>query len=691
MDSRAEARQNTAERGAGTGKRWRLAVASSVGAAMSVGLALLPTGGGAAAASEACAPKAAGQPMWVTADCVDPTYGKPVIDSQRDVAGDTPHHQVTGHFAGTSSRFNIYLPPVGQWEGRFYQIVYPLQSENASPRDIALAFDSGAYRVQTNGTSGYRVDAAAAKFAKTVAADYYGTSRQIHGYIYGGSGGSFQTIGAIENTTGVWDGAVPWIPAAPTSIPNNFFVRAFARIVLEDKAPQIGDAVQVGGSGDPYVGLTSPQKAILDEVTRMGVPLRAWKNYRYLLGLDDAQGLLAFAGAVRNLDPTYADDFWGERGYLGTEQSPLGDIFRASLVDRMPAVTTVNRNSQGQPTSLVLENAPSNPHITPFDFTAYGPDGTTKIGAVTGSLDAETKTLAIGSGTSSAVLDALTEGSKIRVDNRWTLALTAYHRYQVPKRSGLYAWDQFRDASGQPIYPQRSVEVGPTISKGAAGGGTFTGEINGKVIAVSNLLDVDAFPWHADFYASQVKAALGSSADENFRVYYNDNADHIGAHAPGLFDYEGTVEQALRDVSAWAERDVAPPASTRYTVSDSQIHVPATAVRRRGIQPTIDLTVNGHRRIEIEAGQDVTLSADIQVPPGAGQVISTEWDPNGSGTFTAAPFGPVRGRVKVRNTFSYDEPGVYIASLRVTASREGDPSAQFARVQNLGAVRIVVR
>ena len=183
--------------------------------------------------------------MFVTADCVDPLYDEPVIDSETDLTTPVPHHRVSGHFAGTDKRFTFYLPPKEQWDGRFFHLVYPLDDENAEdgvppdfgpPARIAFGADSGAYTVQTNGGGGYRVDAAAAKFSKTVAAGYYGTDGRIYGYIYGGSGGSYQTIGAIENTIGVWDGAVPFIVGVPTSIPNNFFVRAFARFVLEDKA-----------------------------------------------------------------------------------------------------------------------------------------------------------------------------------------------------------------------------------------------------------------------------------------------------------------------------------------------------------------------------------------------------------------------------------------------------------------------
>ena len=53
----------------------------------------------------------------------------------------------------------------------------------------------------------------------------------------------------------------------------------------------------------------------------MGIPLRAWENYRSLLGLDQPNGesVFLFASQIRALDPTYADDFWSKPGYLGTE------------------------------------------------------------------------------------------------------------------------------------------------------------------------------------------------------------------------------------------------------------------------------------------------------------------------------------------------------------------------------------
>ena len=67
-------------------------------------------------------------------------------------------------------------------------------------------------------TVGYRVNAAAAKFSRQVAADMYGSHRP-YGYLFGGSGGAYQTISSAENTT-VWDGYVPFVLGSESAIPT---------------------------------------------------------------------------------------------------------------------------------------------------------------------------------------------------------------------------------------------------------------------------------------------------------------------------------------------------------------------------------------------------------------------------------------------------------------------------------------
>jgi hypothetical protein len=629
-------------------------------------------------------------PMWITADSVDPQYNCPVIDSESDYTMPVPHHMVSGHFEGTNKKFNFYFPLKSQWKGRFLHLVYPLIDENATDETISFGADSGAYTVQTNGGGGYPVDAAAAKFSRTVAASYYGTSERIYGYIYGGSGGSFQTIGAIENSTGVWDGAVPFIPGVPTSIPNNFFARAFARFVLEKKALQIADAVSPGGSGNPYIGLGEVERAVLDEVTKLGVPLQAWEDYTYLLGMNDPQGLMGFGGVVRTTDSDYVSDFWSKQGYLGAEQSTLGEMFRNAKIDHIATIIKVNRNEHNQPISLVLNSVPADLTTIGVEYTLYPAEGTQKVEIQAGSLDLATKVFTIGIETPESVLSVIDEGAKLMIDNRWYLALLSYHRHQVPQRPGYDAWNHLRALDGTPLYPQRPLEVGPMISLGVSGNGTHTGKIQGKVIMVANLIDTDAYPWHGDWYSARVMESLGERYDENFRLWYNDNADHIGPRTARLVQFDGILQQALRDVSAWAETGMEPFKSTQYDVVDSQIKVRKHTEEFQGIQPLVDIKANGYTRIDITSGQTITFIGKIQVSPKAGRVVSTEWDFLGTGDFTASHLGNLESGEEVKATFTYNSPGTFFPALRVTSHRVGDPNTPFARVQNLDRVRVVV-
>ncbi|MET8210883.1 PKD domain-containing protein [Streptomyces sp. NPDC005373] len=669
---------------------------ATVGASVALATTTLPLPDAAAASRPQCAATEEGGPIQVTPDCDDPTYNQPVVDSEQDLTTPMRHRKVEGHFEGTDKKFTLYLPAKAQWQGRFFHKVYPLDDPEFTDDTVAFGAASGAYTVHTNGGGGYRVDAAAAKFSRTYAARYYGTSRRIRGYLYGGSGGSYQAIGAMENTTGVWDGAVPFIPGTPASIPNSFTVRALARLVLRDKGPQIADAVAPGGNGDPYAGLTSVERDMLREATKMGVPLRAWEDYRYVLGLSAPDGLLGFTAVLRAMDPTYADDFWGQPGYLGTERSALGDLVRAARIDHTASVESINRNDAGRPTSIVLETVPSQPDTKGVDFTLYAKDGTTRIGTLTGSLEPAKRLLTLDGQNDAKVLDALADGEKVGMDNRWSLAFRAYHRHQIPTRSDFYAWDQYKGADGKPLYPQRSVQIGPAISASTAGGGTHTGRINGKMIIVANLCDTDAYVWPADWYSTQVKRALGTRYGDSFRLWYNDNADHLeapptGAKAARIVEFTSIVERALRELSAWVEKGVAPARSTPYTISDSQVTVPTSATARRGIQPVVDLTVGGTDHIEVLVGRPVAFSATVEVPPHAGRVVRTEWDFTGSGTFTTKRFGNPSARVEARQSFTYSEPGTYFAAVRATAQREDAAGTHYAQVANLGRMRVVVR
>jgi hypothetical protein len=236
-------------------------------------------------------------------------------------------------------------------------------------------------------------------------------------------------------------------------------------------------------------------------------------------------------------------------------------------------------------------------------------------------------------------------------------------------------------------------------------GTVMTGRFAGKMIVVESAVDEAAFPWQADWYRTQVKAALGSRLDDNYRLWFTDNAMHTApAVMPGdsrpvattrVINYTGVVQQALRDLSDWVEKGLAPPPSTNYEIVDGQVCLPPTAAERKGIQPVVTLKANGGERAEVAVGEPVEFTADIEVPPGAGTVVDARWDFEGLGNY------PVREqfddtnssfpRVTLKTTYAFSERGTYFPALRIASQRQGNFKTRFTRIYNLDRVRVVVR
>jgi hypothetical protein len=282
----------------------------------------------------------------------------------------------------------------------------------------------------------------------------------------------------------------------------------------------------------------------------------------------------------------------------------------------------------------------------------------------------------------------------VRIDNAWGLALQTYHRHQVPESREFYGWDQFRDKDGKPTYPQRELLIGPLGAANTAGS-VPNGAIHGKVLALEVLMDVDALPWQADWYRSRVRQALGPKFEEQFALWFIDHAQHenpltVKARAHAV-SFAGALQQGLRDLAAWVETGARPP-DTQYQVKDTQVGLPAGAAERGGIQPVVTLTANGADRAEVRAGAAVTFDAVIEVPPGAGQLVTAEWDFEGAGTYPVAqPIEPPSAAWSVSAAHVYAQPGTYFPVLRVTSQRQGDSRTPYGRVQNLARARVVVR
>jgi hypothetical protein len=664
-------------------------------------------------------------------EIIDEMFGEPYLDVDEWRVSPVRHRYVHGGFAGTETRFSIYLPPAASYEGRFFQHITPVpdseylaQHVSGEQDKIGFSISSGGYFLETNGggasgspgssvdptIAAYRANAAAAQYSRFVAAEMYGDHR-AYGYAYGGSGGGYRTIGGAENTTGVWDGVVPYVIGSPMAIPNMFTVRMHALRILRDRLDRIVDAVEPGGSGDMFEHLNEEERGALSEVTRMGFPPRSWFGHRTM-------GMHAFPVLYQGLvmaDPTYFEEFWSQPGYLGFELPPSLERDRlrhrceidATIFEDEAKILGVSPGSLpgqirgGVDTAWRGSSEPLSVPVavrlsSPPDVEVQGAELLVTSGTAAGarlSLLSVVDDVAVFGPAPSATLVKVQPGDRVVVDNSGFLAAQTYHRHQVPETAEYPVWDQFRNPDGSPTYPQRPLMLGPLFAAAAAGT-VQSGRFVGKMIVVESLLDREALPWQADWYRSKVHEHCGDAVDDNFRLWFTDNAlhgdDETQESPTHTVSYLGVLHQALRDLSRWVEEEVAPPPSTNYQVVDGQVVVSADASERRGIQPVVSLTVDGHDRADVAVGDEVTFYARARVPEGTGVIVTMEWDFDSAGSFPIAESVAAAERIDAERSYSFAVPGTYFPTVRVAAHRNGDRTTPYARIQNLARVRVVV-
>lgn len=649
----------------------------------------------------------------------DSYFGAPFIDIDQERTAPVPHRHIHGGFEGTESRFSFYFPLEG-YEGRFFQHVSPvLQDENlavlepGTDNKISSAIASGAYFIETNGgglaaadpTSGmdptigaYRVSAAAAQFSREVARVLYQAEHRTYGYLYGGSGGAYRTMGASENTDGVWDGFLPYVPGTPMAIPNVFSVRMHAQRVLRHVFPQIVDSYHAGG--DPgALDLTAEECEAFDEVTRMRFPPRSWFDW-------ETMGMHSFGvlyPGVMAADPTYFEDFWAKDGHLGAE--PNTSIHKdrvqlpTSIVDFLAdrqtdadkhAVGSIDESYQHTATgslsvhSLKLADSLTEPILGTLLIVTSGEAAGTVLRL--SGMEGDAAQLEPGQ---DAELERLSTGDSVMIDNSGFLAAQTYHRHQIPGAE-YTVWDQFKDAEGRPLFPQRPNLLGPMFSQ-AASGTVPTGHLNGKIIMIASLLDHEAFPWQADWYRERMSEYLGGSVDESFRLWYVDNALHGDDgpqdHPDRTVSYIGVLQAGLRQLAAWVEKGIEPAAMSAYEVLDGQVFIPETAAERQGIQPTVTLRIDGADTATVRAGQKVTLQVHAEAPsPGTIVEIRPVFDGRLGEPVAITP-GPA---ISPELAYSARDSGTHFAAVRVAAQTEGDEQCQYTRVFNVGRARVNV-
>jgi len=671
------------------------------------------------------------QYSYAQTDTLDRMFNEPYVDIKEWRTKPVRHLYVHGGFKNTDTKFSYYFPERHQYENRFFQYITPApdnenlsQNQTGEEDKISFSLASGAYFIETNGggtlktgesalITAYLANAAAARYSKVVASEIFGMHR-TYGYAFGGSGGAYRTIGGIENTD-AWDGAVPFVVGSPMAIPNMFTVRMHAMRILNKKFPQIIDALEPGGSGDMYKGLNDEERKALSEVTKMGFPPQSWFGYKTM----GVHGFSAVYPGVVSADPDYfSKDFWNKKGYLGFDnpESILKDRLKvesrikaliyeeeAVKMGLIPAPAVNERGSadlawkgQGKtekfPVAIQLEEVLPQVNFLGGDLKILG-------GQFKGSKIQITKVdgdkIIIGVGTY-PFLHNLKPGEQVQLDNSDFLAAQTYHRHQVPDTVDYPAWKQFIAKDGKPLFPQRSVMIGPLFTKSASGV-LPSGKLKGKVIILASLWDREALPWNADWYAREVRKQLKDKADDNFRLWYTDRALHgdlTKQEDPDrTVSYIGTLQQALRDLSQWVEKGIDPPATSNYTIVEGQVILPATASKRGGLQPVPKLLAEHQRAVIMNVGDKVSFTLNVEVPENTGEIVKVEWDFENKGLFKTGKFKRTENAnvYYAESKHRFFKKGTYFTTVRVISQRNGEKKTPFTLIQNLDRVRVIVK
>lgn len=681
----------------------------------------------------------------------DPRFEKPYIDAdewrERPMPDGSviPFRYVHGGFENTGVKFLFCFPEAERYQGRFYQYLSPFPGPDEEVASygrlgvndrIGFCLACGAYSVESNmgstamfggqadSTLCWKSSAAVAEYSRVKAMEIYGCSRP-YGYVYGGSGGGYKTMSCAENTRS-WDGAAPYVIGSPYSLPNTITMHVQGQRVLRHAFGKILDALDAGGSGDPYEKLNPDEAQMLRELTKMGFPPITW--YLEAKGMIDPGSLPVLTPGVKMADPSYFTDFWTVPGYMGADPASTACRDRLQFTGTVKSVqlpgapkedTGIGMNgvddawkkqlTDGNGAWIELEEVPQGEdlylqgvNITPTSGAAAGKVLLLKdiVRSPQGKGGYLTIGMCYGMDDLSGVLSALQPGDTVTLDNSDYIAIQSYYRHQCPPDLDVHAWDQFRNPDGTPALPQRANVMGPGFT---GTGMPQDGNIQCKVINIQALMDESTCPWCADWYRKKIADTKGSLKDH--RVYYMERCMHGDVDALANYmvvNYMGALRQALLDLARWVEDGVEPLPSTNYVYGeDGQIHPESDITKRFGMQSVVTLTANGGKRADVRVGENVHFEIDVQLPAGAGEVTGIEMaDREYSGELMGVGFPhKLNFRRYVRDgihgataeaTFAYAAPGTYFAAVRVSSNRAGDPNAVYTQILNLDRARIVV-
>lgn len=677
---------------------------------------------------------------WFSAPYVD-------IDEWRTTIDQAYRYRfVHGGFEGCDTRFSCYFPPAEQWEGR---LLFPVEGGLGGYEDtcgtiqgfildqLGIGFRLGAYVVESNSGHigvaldaragedpsiyGYRAHVESARFSKHLAEQIYGR-RPTSSFAYGGGGGGMRAQLCLENSD-VFDAAMPYVGVAATMDSATFeipeserFLRSATSTVfgcvlnvhrlLGDRLAGVIDAIEPGGSGDPFVGLDTHQREELATLYRLGFP----RGSEVLIS-EPVGAVSAWAWQADSMlaeDPSYFEAFWSLPGYVGHDEA--GQIVEAVVQSK----AVVKRVVTAAELLVLAEGLPGVGALAKFMVGMKGSDYPCAVEIeddVPGYLNGASVKIASGAaqgrslyvagvargilyldGAGDAGTRRLTDvapGDELLIDNHDFLAYCYSHRHHASPVSPTRL-------DGVPVHPQH-----PLPRSAALLGGPASGRFTGKLLLLPGTHDSNVWPGTAVALLDQIADVQGAAATERVRIRWMEHAENLpGSFIPSgaspamttrFIDYNPLVEQSLHDLAAWVEHDL-PPASTSYEYHDGRLTLPTNATERGGVQAVVTVTANDAARATVAAGDVVTLQVHIDTPPDAGAVVSVRWDLEGAGAFDHTqplPDAPVRS-LTLETQHRYEHPGTYFPTARVTTHRDGDRTATHRLIPNLGGARVVV-
>ena len=490
----------------------------------------------------------------------DTFFGTPYLDVDEMRDDYVRHRFIHGGFEGTGTRFSVHFPEADIYQGRFLQ---PLEGGTAGneyaygapapgtlsfPGGLDTAVRLGAYLVQSNqghhGTEkcpkgkddvtiyGHRASAEVGRFARYLAAQVYG-ERPRHGYVFGGSGGGKRSPTCLEQAPDVWSGCLPFMGGAQVD-PENvekpmiatqiIFYTALLNVqrMLGDKLKQVVDAVEPGGSGDPFAGLNVDQRQALADLYRCGFP----RGAEFLVDPDNYTGQIYewawSAEEIHHIDPTYFTDFWTKPGYGGHDTPHL---FEKDIINT--EITVGKVITAGELAKLIKTGGPEGRSASAVSASrgkpenvvgialSHRPDGY-MVGAGLEFLDGAAKgrklycTVESGSLIMGGALgeagnlrfNGVKAGDRIKITNRDFMAYCHWYRHHVVTDN-----NDFRNemVDGEALYPQRDVQVPATVFTG----GRNTAQFEGKMLWYQHTHDAAVWPATAFYYRNEVYQAMG--------------------------------------------------------------------------------------------------------------------------------------------------------------------------------------